>query len=328
MYNRLSQLEIFPDELFLDLFSYIPPTDLYRVWNGLNRRLSAILNSVRISFDLIENTDDNTRALNYFSQQIVFIHLRTPYAKLDLKKCPNLHSLIVDAKLTKEQLESIHPNYLPYLKRLSFPKWSKDEEVLNEVIFNRDSSNEQISQWLKVYHLPSIPNYFLTNVFNLSHIHTLVFDRVTPCDIDLILSLQPTLRCLKVTIVRWMNDDTISRIALTNQNYQHKHLLHLHTTMNTCNRLDDLYPLLSHLSCLRSLYIACDSLTIGDFQQLAFELLTRVPFLEYFNCSFKQTYIEDIQKLHSMSSLFRHMKCRKIEWSGGWYYYCVTTGNV
>ncbi|CAF4379489.1 unnamed protein product, partial [Rotaria sordida] len=61
----MSRLEIFPDELFLNLFSYIPPTDLYHIWHGLNCRFRAILRSVRISFDLNENTDENTRALNY-----------------------------------------------------------------------------------------------------------------------------------------------------------------------------------------------------------------------------------------------------------------------
>lgn len=328
MTNTLSRLEIFPDELFLDLFSYIPPIDLYHVWNGLNRRLSAIIRSVRISFDLVENTDANTRALNYFSQQIVYIRLRLPYQSLDLRQFRNLHSLIVDTKLTKRQIDSIQPKNLPYLKRLAFSKWSNDEEILNEIIFNRNSSNEQIFQWLKVYHLPLIPNYYLINTSNLSHIQTMIFDRVTPWDIDLILALQPTLRRLKVTIVRWMSDDTISKIPPTGKNYQHKSLTHLDTTMNTCNRLDDLYPLLSHLSCLRSLYIACDSLTINDFKQLAFELVTRVPWLERFNCSFKQTYIENMENVHSMNPLFRHMKCRKVEWNGGWYYYCVATGNV
>ncbi|CAF3296151.1 unnamed protein product [Rotaria sp. Silwood2] len=66
MNNKQSRLEIFPDELFLDLFSYISPTDLYHVWHSLNRRFSAIIRSVRVSFDLNENTDENTRALNYF----------------------------------------------------------------------------------------------------------------------------------------------------------------------------------------------------------------------------------------------------------------------
>jgi hypothetical protein len=152
----------------------------------------------------------------------------------------------------------------------------------------------------------------------------MIYDRVTPYDIDLILSLQTTLRRLKVTIVRWTPDDRISKI----QNYQHKNLIHLDVTMNTCNKLDHLYPLLSHLPSLKYLHLACDSLTINDFTKLSFELNTRVPWLERFSCSFKQTLIDDIKILHSMNRLFRHMKCKKIEWSGGWYYHCVTTENV
>jgi hypothetical protein len=316
--NNSSRLEIFPDELFLDLFSYIPPTDLYHVWHGLNRRISAILRSVRISFDLTDNTAENIYALDYFSRQIVYIHLHISYNSFDFKQFPNLYSLIIDTKLTNEQLNSIQPNILPRLKRLTFSDWWKHEEPLNEIIFNQNSS------WLKLYHLPSMPNYFLSNPLNLSHINTMIFDRVTSYDIDLILSLQTTLRRLKVTVVRWIPDDKIAKT----QNYQHKHLIDLDITMNTCNKLDNLYPLLSRLLSLKYLCIACDGLTISDFQQLAFELHARVPRLEHFYCSFRQTFINDIKKLHCMNPLFRHMKCKKVEWNGGWYYYCITTANV
>jgi hypothetical protein len=151
--NNSSLLEIFPDELFLDLFSYIPPTELYHVWHGLNRRISAILRSVRISFDLTENTDENICALNYFSQQIVYIHLHVFNKSLDFKQFPNLYSLIIDAELSNEQLNSIQPNILPKLKRLTFSGCRKDEEPLNEMIFNRNSS------WLKFF------NKFFKSIF-------------------------------------------------------------------------------------------------------------------------------------------------------------------
>jgi hypothetical protein len=322
--NELSRLEIFPDELFLDLFSYISSVELYLVWHGLNHRFNAILRSVRISFDLNEDPVYNNYILNYFSQQIVYIHLSIPYPSLDFKQFPNLRSLIINTKLTKEQLDSIRPNIFPRLQRLTFSEWWKDKEPLNDIIFHRKTSTE----WLKVYHLPSMPSYFLNNPSNLSHIQTMIFDRVTAADVNLILSLQKTLRRLKVTIVPWMMDDKISKISFHNQNYQHQHLIHFHTTVNTWNKLDDLYPLLSHLTSLRYLYIACDSLTIHDFKQLAFELNTRIPWLEYFHCRFKQTFIDNVKELHSMSPLFRHMKCKKIEWEGGWHYYCVTTENL
>jgi hypothetical protein len=326
--NEPSRLEIFPDELFLDLFSYISPIELYYIWNNLNHRLSAIIRSVRISFDFIENTIDNNRVLNYFSQQIIYIRLCISNELLDLKQFQNIRSLIIDTKLTKDQLNSIQPTILPYLQRLTFSEWWKDKEPLNEIIFNRENSHKRKCSWLKVCHLPSIPNYFLMNTSKLSYIQTMIFDRVTLFDINLILSLQTTLRRLKVTIVACISDEKISKISNYNQNYQHQHLIHFDITINTYNKLDDLYPLLSHLSSLRYLYIACDSLSMNDFKQLAFELNTRVPWLENFNCSFKQTFIQDMDKLHSMSPLFRHMICEKIEWKGGWHYYSVTKGNA
>lgn len=328
MNNKKPRLEIFPDELFLDLFSYIPPVDLFRVWCGLNRRISAIIRSIRISFDLNEYTDANIRALDYFSKQIVFLHLHISYRSLDLTKYSNLRSLIINTQLTIQQLNSIQPVYLPFLRRLAFSKWSNDDEIINDIIFNQDSSTVQAIPWLKVYHLPKIPNYFIGRTLALSHINTMIFDRVTPFDISLILYLQPTLRRLKITIVRWMFDDFMPKFFLHDKNFQHKNLHYLEITMNTCNRLDDLYPLLQHLPCLRSLYIACDSLTLSDFKRLAIELVTRTPYLRKFNCSFKQTYIESIEVLQNMSPLFRHMKCRKIEWTGGWHYYCVTTVDI
>ncbi|CAF3303984.1 unnamed protein product [Rotaria socialis] len=328
MNYTISQLEIFPDELFLDLFSYISPIDLYYAWHGLNCRISAIIRSIQISFDLIENSNENIRALDYFSTQIVFLRLSVSNESLDFRKLPNLCSLIIDTKLTKKQLDSVQPSYLPHLKRLNFSKWSKNEEILNEIIFSRHSSNEQNIPWLKVYHLPKLPSYFLTNISQLSHIQTMIFDRVTSCDINLILHLQPTLCRLKVTVVRWMSEDMMLTVSLNNKNFQHQYLIHLHATMNTCNRLDDLYVLLSYLPFLRSLYIACDNLTITDFEQLAYVIMTCTPQLNSFNCSFKQTCIEPIEKLHCMSPLFRHMKLRRVEWGGGWHYHCITTENL
>jgi hypothetical protein len=322
--NQSSHLEIFPDELFLELFSYISPRDLYYSWNGLNRRINGILRSVRISFDLIDNIDENYRILKYFSRQIVYIHLCIPSNLIDFKEFINLRSLIIDTKLTSKQIESIDPMNLPNLRRLTFNEEWKSDDPLNEILFHQKTSN----QWIKVCHLPIIPTYFLHNSLNCSHIQTMIFDRVTSCDINRLLFLQTTLRRLKVNIVSSIIDEKIWKSSFINLNYQHKYLIDFHTTMNTCNKLDELYPLLSNLSSLRYLHISCDNLTMYDFRQLALELHTRIPQLERFNCTFKQTYIENIEEVHSMSPLFTRMICKKIEWIGVWHYYCVTTGYV
>lgn len=193
--NGLSRLEIFPDELFLELFSYIPPNELYTTWHNLNHRINAILQSVRISFDLIEYTNNNHEILNYFSKQVVYLCLRVSNDLLDLKKFSNLRSLVIETKLNIIQFQSIQSEYLPYLKRIRFSEWWQSKDPFINMIFD-----EKLS-WLKVYHLPSIPNCFLKDSSKFSYIQTMIFDRITSCDIHLILSFQTILRCLKVTIV-------------------------------------------------------------------------------------------------------------------------------
>ncbi|CAF1283843.1 unnamed protein product [Adineta ricciae] len=328
MNSKPSRLEILPDELILDLFSYIPSIELYYTWYGLNRRLSAIIRSVKISFDLNDNTERTIHTLNYFSSQIVRLHIRNCFDNLDLRCFSNLRSLIIDTKLTSDQLHAIHPSALPHLKRLTFSEWWIDHEPLNSIIFTQHSSENQSMTWLKVYHIPTMPSYFLRHYQPLSYVHTMIFDRVHPCNINIILSVQTLLRRLKLTVVRWMPDDGLSKILPSVRQYQHTCLVHLDVTMNTWDKLDDLYPILSHLSCLEHLHVTCDSLTTNDFKRLAIELHTRVPTMKRFTCSFRQTYVENIKTVQCLSPLFRYMRCTKVQWEGGWHYYCVTTNDT
>ena len=317
-----SQLEIFPNELFLELFSYIPPRELHRTWSCLNRRFLEIFRAVQMSVVLLENHDDHLRILNDFSLQIIFIHLRVPVPGLDFRKFPNLRSLMIDAKLTDDQLDSIHRDFLPSLRRLVLTEQGKNDRSFDELIFQQMRS----SSWIKVYQIPSISRYFIYQPTQYSHIQTMIFDRLTLCDVHFILLALPTLRRLKVTIVPSLGDENLSRIFPSNPNYQHRSLIDLHCKINTHNKLDVLYPLLSHLPSLRFLSIIGDSLLINDFEQLALQLHTHLSQLERLNCSFKQTWIENIERLHCMSPLFHRMTCRRIQWIGTeWHYYCVTT---
>ena len=319
--NKPTRLEIFPDELFLELFSYILPVELCHTWHGLNARFNAVLRSVRISFDLYEHSDAATHALNHFAQQTVYIHLHSYYASLNLKQFPNLRSLAIDVKPTDEQIDCIRPQILPQLERLTFSVWWTSSEPLSELIFSTHPHEKNFVQ-LKVYHLPSLPKYFTRIVSKLYHIQTMILDRVTAMDIHIILSVLVYLRRLKVTVVTGMSD-----VSHPSHPPLHQQLVELDITMNTFSKLDDLYRLFPRLAGLRHLHVACDSLTESDFRQLAGHLHTHIPWLHRLNCSFKQTHVDDIQVLHSMSPLFRRMACRKVVWVGDWYYHCVTTQN-
>jgi hypothetical protein len=328
MSNTPSRLEVFPDELFLHLFSYIPPIELYSGWTDLNRRLDAILRSVQISFELNDTNAVAIQTLNYFSLQIVYLRVRVSYEALSLSKFSHLRSLIIDTKLSTGQLRVIRPKVLPQLKRLTFSDWRIYEESFNTVCCNLDATSDSQTPWINICHLPTLPSCFLSCRYSLSHIHTMIFDRVHHSSILFILSIRTQLRRLKVTVARWTPDDALTVTLPPTSMCDHEHLVHLDITLNTCNKLDDLYPLLSHLPRLRYLRVACDSLTINDFARLALELNTRLPWLARFTCSFKQTYVENVAELHRLSPLFQRMRCEKVDWGGGWHYYCVTTGLV
>lgn len=322
--KRTSQLEVFPDELFLDLFSYISPQDLYRCWRHLNSRLTAIIRSVRISFELNEDLQINQEIFDYFAAQINHLHLRIPCQTLEFRQFPFLKSLVLDTKLTRTQMNSIQSIILPQLQRLTLTETWKHQSLFNKKLFDEIYSK----QWIKVLHLPSLPDYFLEHSNQFAFIQTMIFNRMTLTDVHRILSLQKLLKRLKVTIVTSSTEDKFSQISINNTTYQHEHLIDFHTIMNTFNRIDDLYGLLSRLSRLKYLHVECDSLNYQDFKRLAVELNTRIPKLKIFNCTFKQTRVENINDIHCLSPLFRRIKQKKIEWTGGWHYYCITTQDI
>ncbi|CAF3388666.1 unnamed protein product [Rotaria socialis] len=67
--QQRSTLEMFPDELFFELFEYIPLNDLYRAFFGLNTRIDIILKNLSNLFaEWTTNSDD--RIINIFSSCI------------------------------------------------------------------------------------------------------------------------------------------------------------------------------------------------------------------------------------------------------------------
>jgi len=68
-FQHHSTLEMFPDELFFELFEYIPINDLYRTFFGLNKRINHILKNLSNLFaEWTTNSDD--RIIDIFSSCI------------------------------------------------------------------------------------------------------------------------------------------------------------------------------------------------------------------------------------------------------------------
>lgn len=102
-----STLEILPDELFFELFEYIPINDLYRTFFGLNQRINNILKNLSNLFaEWTTNSDD--RIIDIFSSCISRLVIwRGGY--LNLNRFTKLRSLKL-ALPTIEQCNEIQPS--------------------------------------------------------------------------------------------------------------------------------------------------------------------------------------------------------------------------
>jgi hypothetical protein len=102
-----STLEIFPDELFFELFEYIPINDLYRTFFGLNKRIDIILRSLSNLFaEWTTNTDD--QIIDIFSSSISRLVVWRG-GHLNLNRFNKLHSLKL-ALPSIEQCNEIRPS--------------------------------------------------------------------------------------------------------------------------------------------------------------------------------------------------------------------------
>jgi hypothetical protein len=64
-------IEYLPDELWLEIFEYIPYIDLFRCFTGLNKRINDILSSKRIKLQIKSN--------NHYQKFVPLIKLLPEY---------------------------------------------------------------------------------------------------------------------------------------------------------------------------------------------------------------------------------------------------------
>jgi hypothetical protein len=114
-----SILEVFPDEIILDVFEYFDIRDLYQSFYGLNIRLNTIVQS-RKNLSLIFSSPDemDDPFFDLFTRHIV--KLVVDYSSyIDLEPFSCLYSLILNSP-SQEQLKQIGLCQFPYLVYLEF----------------------------------------------------------------------------------------------------------------------------------------------------------------------------------------------------------------
>jgi hypothetical protein len=118
--------KLFPDEIFLMIFQYLPTLDLFRGFYGLNSRLNAIISDIPIKLNTLYDVETRQYILpNIYPPQVRI--LEVPYNGCtipSISEFVNIRELIFLNEPTSNQLNDIQPIHLPYLKRLSISKIS------------------------------------------------------------------------------------------------------------------------------------------------------------------------------------------------------------
>jgi hypothetical protein len=112
------QLEVLPDELFLEIFQYVGPVGLHS-FKGLNNRIDYIIQEVKVNIVVEYQQEDDSGYLSSFAPtQIIRLEIREYWSSLNLSRMTELRSLILDcAYLSKEQLDQVISmilNHVPF----------------------------------------------------------------------------------------------------------------------------------------------------------------------------------------------------------------------
>ena len=109
-------LEQLSDEIFAEIFEYIPMNNLYRSFSGLNRRINSVLSSVptRLVFRWVRPEEILNRRVAFFTNRIRKL-LVCHSSPLNLVHFPNVRYLELE-RPTREQCNEIQPHTVPHLE--------------------------------------------------------------------------------------------------------------------------------------------------------------------------------------------------------------------
>ncbi|CAF0819223.1 unnamed protein product [Rotaria sp. Silwood1] len=146
-----SYLEQFPDEVFLEIFKYIPLHNLYHGFYKLNQRINNILHSVtELSLTLDKPEDINDEAVCFFASCIYHLIVRHSNV-VHFNRFPSLRSLI-SLFPRDQQLRCIKPKNLSNLTHLTLgfmAIWDCDISVrlCRRIISNKFPKLQYCSLW-------------------------------------------------------------------------------------------------------------------------------------------------------------------------------------
>ncbi|CAF1536706.1 unnamed protein product [Adineta ricciae] len=285
MYNNFStnqlQLETFPDELFLEIFQYIEPIDLYN-FKGLNKRIDCLVQCVKLNIFINLFNDCKLDYISSFSPtQIIHLQIFRSWPSMNLHRMTEIRSLTFDCiYLPKEQIDQIIETNLSCLERLTIHNVAHDLQTpLLDILFHGE-------------HFPSL---------TICYLELKSYYNLTLNDAQSSSATNNKLRCFFVDRWKW-NDlgslfnqlPNLCRFETTfEKNYAnvirsikpHLTIKHLRVTLD--DPLHDLERLIQRTPNLNRLRVRGNlrrNPVIEYFEKLAEFLPSVVPLLQRFDC--------------------------------------------
>ncbi len=293
-------LEQLPNELFLDLFTYLNIQHLHSAFWGLNTRFNSLFQSYE---NLCLTFDEKTDQLSMKSYATFITRLIIDTSNnCDFSQFPNLQTLIVCDGNSKH-LEQIQPDIVPNLTHLSFllgSKFTPSSQLVNDVFSNR---------------FPSLRHANLDRISDLtscawSTSPSLLFVSIRsaePLIVSCILASCPNLDHLQLHV---FNQIRIGATSSPPSNHPLRRFTLWSDTVELTST--DIDIILANTPNVEHFYL--QTISCMAFVDLAVGLINQLNRLYRFDCYVrenmsKKTRIGDLTTIHQLHPCFNRVKC-------------------
>jgi hypothetical protein len=306
----ISSLEDLPDELLLDIFTYLSPIDLFTSFAYLNYRFDSILcdQSAQLAIEITNN--NHYTEIDYFANY--FTHLYISNDLIDIRHFNNIRSLTLgpSPRPTDEllyQLIDQPAKYFPYLTQLTvytpLSTWYSPPAVR---LWTQLFTN-QFSSRLKRCSLPGRIFAIPTTCFYCHSLRGLSIGGCSLRDLPALLSALPNLTYLSTDV--WGITNTLNVSS-----YQHLNLTHLRIEFNQQTIvIEEIRCLLSYVPFLTHFTVeGLRKHEIFNIESWYDVLINQLEYIKNFSCRIRLSdTIEnqklDINSIREYHSLFSQM---------------------
>ncbi|CAF3463691.1 unnamed protein product [Rotaria sp. Silwood1] len=311
MNDIISSIEIFPNELLIEIFEYISSYDLYNTFFNLNSRFNSLIDSLsNLCFILEEDWDHKERIIPHFASHITSLIIKHDEL-IDFSYYSNIRSLKLSMP-TMNQCNAIQPYILPNLEHLYISNlfFSDNTEQLCRFIFS------PLFPRLRTCHIDRM-------ILNDHHPYcSLSLQQLTisPCTWESNMCKQILQACPNLIYLRIIRLENISFKLFVNFICSHTSLRHIY--MHFYSIEDEWYQhidwLLSNVPNLENFTLLIDKNETKEkfsFDRLSHLLIQRVPYLINFKAKIplNDFLSKDLNIIKQLHPLFIYIQIRQYE---------------